>query len=101
MIDAEGAALLRRATPTGMGGTPDLFAPPCPEHDDGHAARCSEPWQCYEDAVAVYLERSATWPNVPRAETVPTAPLFRYPVPCPGYPKCLSDVGHTHWSTDQ
>lgn len=25
---------------------------------------------------------------------------FRYPVPCPGYPKCLKDVGHEHWSDD-
>ena len=45
------AALLWRATPSAMGGTPDLNYPDCPLH--GYS--CPDPWDCYEKDVKAYL----------------------------------------------
>lgn len=44
-------ALLVEATPSAMGGTPDLFAPACSLHGRG----CDDPWQCWEDRVGAAL----------------------------------------------
>lgn len=44
--------LLLRATPTAMGGTPDLNYPDCPHH----GFQCPDPWDCYERDVRAYLD---------------------------------------------
>lgn len=59
---SELVAVAKAGTPSGVGGTPDLFAPDCATH----GRQCEDPWWCHEKRVdlavaAVSGQRRSPW----------------------------------------